>query len=221
MFDRFIELAGKYPILIPESFCVLVPFFVGLIRWKHFYVYLKVIWLVFLAYALTDLVIWEKALRRENNYFWINLQEIIIAWLLIISFNFLKENPPKKIVYGLLAISAIAAFFDFNFSEYSSWIKVVHRVMFIGLCFHFFFKLLEELKVSNILRYPAFWINSGLMLMACGTALIFVFEEITISYSSANDTVYEYYTLLNFSLKIIFTLLAAYGFWVSKVSSHE
>ncbi|WP_304233544.1 hypothetical protein [Jiulongibacter sediminis] len=221
MLHRFFEFIHRYPLSPFESFCVLLPLIIGLLRWEYFYRYLKIIWLVCLVYLLLDIPLWHGALLKQNNYYWANIQEIAVSWILILSFLWLKERPPVLLIVVCMIFSTVTAIYNFKFDTFSSWTKVIHRVIYIGLSFYFYFRVLNDLKVKNILHYPAFWIVSGMMLMACGTTLIFIFEEITVSYSNAADDVFFFYSNLIDVLKIIFTIMIGIGFWVSKYRFNE
>ena len=174
-----------------------------------------------LVYLLLDIPLWYGALLKLNNYYWANIQEIAVSWILILSFLWLKEKPPAWLIVVCMILSAVTAVYNFKFDSFSSWTKVIHRVIYIGLSFYFYFRVLDDLKVKNILLYPAFWVISGMMLTASGTTLVFIFEEITVSYSNSPDDVYFFYSNLVDILKIFFTVMIGIGFWVSKYQFNE
>lgn len=221
MLDHIISYIEKYPLSLFESSCVLLPLLVGLLRWNNLYVFLKIIWINCLMLIILDIPMWYLALHKQNNYLWANIQEILSAFLWILSFLWLKEKIPRWLIWSSLLIVLFISILDFRFMHYASWIRVVNRFLFIVLSFIFFTRLLDDLKVKNILNYPPFWLISGLMIMACGTTLIFVFTEVTISYEDAQDEIYMFFSDINDILKIILMFFISVGFWVSKYSYHE
>ncbi len=210
--DKFISYINKYPSTLIESFCVVVPILFGVFYLKNTYFYLRIIFFYCLMLLVMDLPMWYLAIQGSNNYIWTNFQEIFSGIILIISFKYLKEKIPNKIIWLMTIFLVFGVIIGFKILVTSSLIFVINRIIYIILSFIFFYQLLNKLQIDNLLKYPPFWIISGLMMYACGTLLIFVFTEITISYNNDKE-VFDLFTRINDSFKVVFMLLISVGFW--------
>ncbi|UBM60939.1 hypothetical protein LAG90_09865 [Marinilongibacter aquaticus] len=216
MFEVFLSFVEKYPLSILESFCVLPVLILGAIRFKYFDSYLKIIWFTCLWIFILDAPIWYLALKTINNYFWANIQDLTSQALWIFSFWLVSVKMPRRIVGLFTAASLIAGFFLFQSNEYPALIIMANCIALVILCIIFFFHLIEGLQAKNILLFPPFWVVSGLMLMASGSILIFLFSELTISYKMVDKSVYFIFYHFTEILKFIYMSCIFIGFWVSK-----
>ncbi len=213
--DRFLDYIEKYPLSLVESAITLLPLLVGVFFYKKLSKFHKFLWIYCLIYLLYDLPLWALALERKNNYLFVNLQEFTTGLVLIISFFFLNEKIAHKWLMAFIAIAVIIFTLSFKILAYSSPIFVANRLFYIILCFAFFYILLNKLAVNNLLRYPEFISIAGLMIYSCGTLLLYVFSEITVSYN-LDGSVYDFFTSMGYVFRILLMLIFALAFFTHK-----
>lgn len=212
--EDFLRIYHNYPIAFWDTASFLPPIFLGFLRWKKLEAGSKILFFGLVFLFLIDLKIWALAFDRQNNHFYINLQEIILA-LSIFGFFFENLARLKPIHFGILvAILTLMAALDFEAEKFSPWLFAVNRILYITLSFIFFYELLEKLNLRNLMIDTNFWIVTGILIYSASTLFTYLFEERTISFSSASVEVYEFFSMLSDIFKILLRLFIALGFWM-------
>jgi hypothetical protein len=173
-------------------------------------------WRLFILYLaltiLTEFFGFYFHFRLEKpNYPLYNFLMIVQA--AFFSFMFYKFHSSKKL--GLWILIVFAAFLLFfiaegiynSFTAYHRYSRLFLSVMVVLFSCTFYFAMLKNDSLKTPLKYPPFWITTGLFFFYFGTAAMFAFYD-KVSQIKLSGTI-SFYDLVMGSLNCIF-----YGSWI-------
>lgn len=216
--ERIIYIITNWPIY-GLQFCLpyLVVFF-GLKNRKYLDEGLRIVLYAFISWLILDLGVWYIAINKENNYWLINIQEIVFSGLVIIGFT---EFFKKQQLYFLIAFFLIQYFVyhlpDQGFEKYL--VHAANRLLFLGFSIYFFFRTMERMEVPKITAYPWFWIFAGFLVYSASTVITYILSEFTITVVDENP-VNNFFKVFNIAFSFILYLLTAIGFYKTKTYSN-
>jgi hypothetical protein len=94
-----------------------------------------------------------------------------------------------------------------HFNRYNNLTDTVSSFVFVFLCGAYYYLLLKDESYHDLLKFPAFWIVSGLFLFNFGSTVIDLFS----------DELLDLYVLARISLRyaiIVFLMAILYGCWI-------
>jgi hypothetical protein len=216
MFDAFFAIMKNNPLVTLGSFSPFLAFFLAIYNWKFLSKASKFIFCFLIFYVLTDIPLWVSAALKINNVFYSYLRDtLIIIFLASVYTIRLKNKNKKHLLYLLIALMVINFFFQILVNEKSGDVLWVSRLLLIFISFGYFFNLILDLKIKNILTYPFFWFNSGIIIFSLSSLLITFFHKFTVNINAEMES-YILFTNILECIGISLFLFFAIGFWVSR-----
>jgi hypothetical protein len=161
--------------------------------------------------ALTNLVEWGSRfgwfnIHHSNNWIvniFTNVEFIFYSFLF---FSFSSDPVYKKrirlIASLFLLLALINILFIQGYNRFHSYSFLLGSLMMIYFCCNYYLSLLKIQVYINLIRYPPFWIVSGLLFFYCGMFCYYTFYE-----AYAYRYFLEYYKLFNILTNIFNILL--------------
>jgi hypothetical protein len=216
MFDAFFAIMKNNPLVTLGSFSPFLAIFLAIYNWKFLSKASKFIFIFLVFYVITDIPLWITAALKIHNIFYSYLRDtLIIIFLAIIYTIRLKEKNKKILLYFLIALMVINFVFQLLVNEKSGDVLWISRLLLIFVSFGYFFNLIVDLKIKNILTYPFFWFNSGIIIFSLSSLLITFFHKFTVNINAKMDSYYLFSSILE-CISISLFLFFAIGFWVSR-----
>ncbi|QDK77457.1 hypothetical protein EXU85_02135 [Spirosoma sp. KCTC 42546] len=218
MFERLLLLCEKYPLDFIAYLSSGLPIIFGLFRYKYLSLTSKLIIIFFLCYFTIEAFgTWLSILKKNNLY----LQNIEIAVNIVILLAFglscFQSIRWKQISSILAVFCLLISLVTYQSNAVSSVSLSIFRLYALFFCLSYFNKILTDVRVKNILLHTLFWFTTGLLIYSAGTFFIMLFSEYW--YKDENKVsaeVFDRYWNANQLLFIFFSVLSAYGLWVSK-----
>lgn len=137
MWEKFINLTSKAPLLLLASISVLLPIIVGFYRKKYLSPELKILLLYLIIYSIFDLSEWSYVLLgKKNNMYLHNISEWISMLITGILYFKILETPLKKnIVLSLIFIIIIQNLLQFNWGELAGYSFTLNKLILIFFVF--------------------------------------------------------------------------------------
>lgn len=219
MWEQYIELFTKYPIVALSDIITFVPIFVGLLCYKYLSKESKVLMYFLVFHFLLDIYAAWLSVKSINNLNVFNFAEICeVATICFIFFRLNKQSNKKLTIIFLLLLSVGIGIWKFHFSEFALIPYVLNRFCYVIIVFIYFSKLLSEISVQNILLHSPFWLCAALIIYSTGSIIIFLFGPQILLTTSPNKDFIVFYSIIPV-INILFRLLIAVSFFVSKFSS--
>lgn len=218
MLERLLFLWEKYPLDFTSHLSSSLPIILSLIRYKYLTKTLKLIFVFFLFFFLKETYATWLAILKENNYYLQNIETLVeIGILLAIALSCFKSFTWRRLALILAGSCFIVSVFTYQSNAVSSVGLSAFRLFALFFCLSYFNKILTDVSVKNILLHSLFWFTSGLLIYTAGTFFIVLFSEYW--YKDINKVpveVFDKYWNASQILFIIFSVLSAFGLWVSK-----
>ena len=203
------------------SIAVIFPIIVGsfIVNKKDLITPYLTILIYCLIYAVCEIIGWYYVLHHWQNHFILNtLAYIDTIFLGIYFYQILTTSLFRKIVIVLIVISLsliiwshLATGRDYNRAD--SFAISIGNFALIAMSLLFFYQLLNNLDVKNILTYSHFWIVVGLLLYFSGAFFTFIFVEYV---AFSQDKSINQYFQISAYLLFIQRIFLAIGLWFSK-----
>jgi hypothetical protein len=215
-----LKISLTYFIEILASVTVILPIIVGSITIKSFSnISYRIILIYCFIYALFEAIGWYFVLHHWQNHFLQNTMSYLdISFLGIYFYTVLDLTLMKKIVLLLISTTILFTLWSHwgsgqDFNRMDSFALSVGSLSLIAMSLLFFYQLLNNLEIENILKYPHFWINVGILIYFSGAFFTFIFAEyITFS----QDKSVSAYISINAFLLFFQHIFLAIGLWFSK-----
>lgn len=195
---------------------ILVPFFIGLFKFRHFDKNLKLVFLFVCFGTFTEVVSRLLMLLAgvSNTMPINNLYGIGSFVLLFLLYFYVLGDFVNKRIFTLLSI--IFTFYwivdtlfiqsDFIFSSFP---RAIGQIFVIILAILYYYKVMVEAKIVKLADEPFIWINTAILIYYTGTLFFYILFNLILEYSRefSKITVY-YFSILN----ALFYILIAIGF---------
>ncbi|GAB4045818.1 hypothetical protein [Spirosoma litoris] len=218
MWERLLDLWVKYPIDLFSHLSSCLPILFGAIRRRSLNKNAIYIWLFFVFCFSKDTYALWHALYALNTFYIQNLETVFQTVLIgLVYYYCFDTRLSKRITIGLSLLSLCIIVYAYNTTEVSIIALSTFRLLSISLSLAYFNKILVDMRISNVLLHTMFWFSAGLLLYASGTFFIMLFSEYW--YKDINKVpaeVFDKYWNATQILFIFFSILSAYGLWVSK-----
>jgi hypothetical protein len=212
--ERIVLMASNHPFVAIGSLFPIIPLVVGWRFRKYFTSSSKAIFIFILVFILTDIPIWITAAYRINNLFYLYLRDLLLLFSLF--FLYLIGLKDKKVrlllwsVISLMIFTILVQILTFADAAEFNWIN---RMILAGISLSYFFRLLQNPVIKDILIFPFFWFNSGILLNCLSTLMIYMAFNFSLKPGSKNQFVFTYISEIAF---VVMFLFFAIGFWVLK-----
>jgi len=222
MWERFIAMLSKNPLLLLASIITWLPIILAIYRRKNLTSELKILLFYLIIYTLFDISEWITASAKIHNAYLHNINEwvgmLICGWLYhkILTPSSIKQ----RAVIVLTLITVIISVFEFSWEEIAGYSFTINKVVIITFVFLHFHSIITEVKVSNIIQHPPFWISAAFLIFACGTLFIYLFWNHTISTTTQKE-VFKLYGKISQMFFLTFIVLLSFAFIANKLAKRN
>jgi hypothetical protein len=112
---------------------------------------------------------------------------------------------------AFLTFSVVALIVQQNLYDFNSLQRSVECIWMIILALIFYSDLFNESNVPNLLKYPHYWLVSGLLLYFAGTFFLNIVGQIAVTTHRLGYEAYDIHSVLNIFLNIIYTIVLWMG----------
>jgi hypothetical protein len=211
--EEIIRIGTKYPEYAVGSLIPILPLTIGIIRKKYATKSSKIIFAFIIFFILTDIPTWITTALDINNLLYNYTKTFAInIFLLLVYFIGLKHKLDKKILNSFLILMCLGLFLQlFGFIEHGkyNWINVL---LLGSVAVWYFVRLIDYPKIRDLLIYPFFWFNTGILFYCFSTLLIYFFFQFSITPDIKSQTYFLFRSLLEYLTSVMFVLFAV-GFW--------
>jgi hypothetical protein len=197
-------------------FSILLPSGMVLFRWPRLPLSLKFIGIFILIKLILEFTA-EFYLRQDtNNMFILHIYTFVEHIFLILYFRSLYE---QKIVKHVLT-GLMVAFLSFSVINVLKWEPLdtlpstqrsIECIIGMLLGLYFFIDLFQKSNVTNLARYPHYWLVSGFLLYFAGTFFLNIVGDVAITTNQLSYDAYDIHAVVNTILNIIFTIVLWMG----------
>jgi hypothetical protein len=194
------------------SLGVFLPFIAMLIRWKPLWANSST--KLFSVYIILDVTAWFLsiflAINDIHNIIVANIftvfEFLFVSMFFIEIFNFSNKKPFYIVTLIITMLFALGVFLSKN-ETYSNYSNLIERFIFIVFSLLFYLKLMRELKIDNLLNYPIFWLNTGVLLYFSSSIFITIFSNYFLNLSDeANKALWLFHSVINLICYVIFAI---------------
>ncbi|MCP9755397.1 hypothetical protein EGI26_09555 [Lacihabitans sp. CCS-44] len=211
--NETIRIGTTYPEYVVGSLMPLLPLAVGIYRLKYTSKSSKFLLFFIIFFILSDVPMWITAALKINNLLYGHTRHFLICiFLLLTYFIGRKKKNDKKILLSFLSIMIIVMFLEFFGIIENGQHKWLIGLLLGSVSVWYFVRLLDYPKIKDILSYPFFWFNSGILFYCFSTILIFFFFKFTIKVDVYKPTHFLFHKFLEYLTSVMFVLFAI-GFW--------
>jgi hypothetical protein len=217
--DEIIRLGITYPEYVMGSLIPFLPLVVGVYQKKYASKSSNFIFCFIVFFIISDIPIWiTTALKIHNSILVYTRAFSINIFLLLVYFIRINRKSDKKIltVYLLIMTTGLLLqLFGIIKKGQYTW---VNGLLLGSVAVWYFVRLLEYPKVKDIIVYPFFWFNSGILFYCFSTLLIFFFFQYSINSDIKSESYFLFKSILEYLTSVMFVLFAV-GFWNLKRNS--
>ncbi len=202
---------------ILDAFLVtLIPIAIGFFRYNQLSIALRsVFWFCVTGFCLDAIgrVFWVLSIP---NLFLGHLSTIVefVFFANVYRFALRGFVKPALIpaIIGLFTLLAIInTIFLQSFKFNNSNIKIIEAVLLIAFALVFFYKLVHELVVSRLEKYPMFWVNCAVIIYFSSNLFVFIYSNYLLLYSKQLGIQIWFIHSLFF---ILFHIILAFSLWI-------
>lgn len=195
----------------------------GSFSFRSLYHDVRFLVVLFFLFFIRDIVSNSLAYLQINNLFIYNLFAILELVFLSLIFYYndsIRSKNYRKLITWLGIGCILISILLYARNDLSTGDFVVVRLYGIFLTILFFERILLEVAVKNIIKYPMFWVASGFLLYFCGTFFIFLLGSEVLS-SYAEKGVFTSYWDTTLIFYIIFCLVSSVGIYVNRYANNQ
>lgn len=207
--NEIIRIGTTYPEYAVGSLVPFLPLILGIITWKHSSKSSRIIFWFVVFFILTDIPTWITTALDINNLLYNDTKIFAVnIFLLTIYFVGLKRKSDRVILYSYLIIMSLALVLQlFGVIEKGkfNWINVL---LLGSVAVWYFVRLIDYPKIRDLLVYPFFWFNTGILFYCFSTLLIYFFFQFSITSDIKGPTYFLFRSILEYLTSVMFVLFA-------------
>lgn len=207
--NEIIRIGTTYPEYAVGSLVPFLPLILGIITWKHSSKSSRIIFWFVVFFILTDIPTWITTALDINNLLYNDTKIFAVnIFLLTIYFVGLKRKSDRVILYSYLIIMSLALVLQlFGVIEKGkfNWINVL---LLGSVAVWYFVRLIDYPKIRDLLIYPFFWFNTGILFYCFSTLLIYFFFQFSITSDIKGPTYFLFRSILEYLTSVMFVLFA-------------
>lgn len=167
-------------------------------------------------FIILDLLQWFlSVILAYKGIYNIIISNIFSIFYFILIFMYFIEllNPKIKnaliifiILYSIIKLLSI--FYLNLYQHYSSYYDMINSILLLSMCIYFFFKIMKEHQIDNILSYQHFYYVSAILFLISASIIIIVFQNYFLKNMSAkaNQIFWTFNSVINLLSYIIFAI---------------
>jgi hypothetical protein len=217
--DEIVRISTKYPEYAVGSLIPILPLVVGIFTKKYATKSSKLIFWFIVFFIVTDIPTWITTALGINNLLYSYTKTFAMnIFLLLVYFIGVKRKSDLAILYTYLTIMSLALVLQlFGVIEQGkhNWLNVL---LLGSISVWYFVRLIDYPKIRDLLVYPFFWFNTGILFYCFSTLLIYFFFQFSITSDIKSQTFFLFRSILEYLTSVMFVLFAI-GFWNLKRNS--
>lgn len=211
--EEIIRIGTTYPEYAVGSLIPLLPLTIGILTKKYATKSSNIIFYFIIFFILTDIPTWITTALDINNLLY-NDTKIFSINIILLSVYFVgvKYKSDKILLYSYLVIMSVGLILQlFSFIEKGkyNWVNVL---LLGSVAVWYFVRLIDYPKIRDLLVYPFFWFNTGILFYCFSTLLIYFFFQFSITPDIKSQTYFLFRSILEYLTSVMFVLFAI-GFW--------
>ncbi len=208
-------------ILIFTSLSILPPLFIAMWRYKSMEKYGKILhgylWISLIIY---EIAMWYTSLNSIHNHFLLNIY--IPLEFILISYIYWLLLETKSYKTTILVVASLTLVFQIlsnitywdSFNRFNSTANVIPNLGIMLFVIMYFYELLKNGEMVNLLTFPLFWISAGILLYVSVNLFLFIFGEFVLFNNSSEIS--KLWIIIQSISNIIYRILLTIGLWFSK-----
>jgi hypothetical protein len=211
--DEIIRIGTTYPEYAIGSLIPILPLSIGIITRKYATKSSRLILYFVIFFIITDIPTWITTALDINNLLYNDTKIYSInIFLLSVYFLGIKRSSDRIVLLSFLSIMCGGLVFQlFGIIEKGkyNWINVL---LLGSIAVWYFVRLIDYPKIKDLLIYPFFWFNTGILFYCFSTLLIYFFFQFSITPDIKSHTYFLFRSILEYLTSVMFVLFAV-GFW--------
>lgn len=169
---------------------------------------------LFSAYIILDVIAWFLSFflsRQGLNTFIVSnsfsVGEILLLCLFFIQIFNLRNKNLLNVSTVLLTLAFAGSVFLSSNEQFNNFTDVFENLLFITLSLVFYFKIMREQKIENLLAYPHFYLVTGVLLYFSCSIFIVIFSNYFLDLSMMSQMyLWTFHSVINFICYVIFAI---------------
>jgi len=199
---------------------ILGPFVCGLIKIKTLDIASRVLF----SYVIVSIV--AEVISYKFNYltdiYFTTQNLFVLLEFLLFTIIYLIEFRTRSV--KVLILITTVCFFAYALKIYlnlgtievqESNLSVLESMILIVFALYFFFQVLVDLRIKNILSYPFYWLNVAVILYFTSSIMLFLFDDFI---SHATQEAFERIWSLHLFGNIVFNTLLSIALWKARLN---
>lgn len=189
-----------------SSISVIVPLILAIIQWRRLPVSISSIRWLLISASIIDLLSFIFSKYSIPNHslgnVYLLIQFSILLYMFSLQFDrtvFFKAAYVAFIIFYFVNLIFFQSFFTFNTNS-----NVAACLILITVSIMFFYKLLSELKVSNIHRLPILWIAFATLFYYSGNLFLFLASRYLEQSRESYAILWTIHNILNLTKNVLF-----------------
>ncbi len=195
---------------------ILVPFFVGIYRYKLFNTNLRLVFYYVVFGTITEIVTRIMIYSGVTNTMPVShLYQMGEFFILGLFYSQIINNIlSKRLIIILILLfefyCIVNMFFIQSIHEYPAIPQSLSKIFLVGFSILFFYRVLIEARIPNLWKEPLIYINLAILIYYSGNLFYSLLFNLILNYSKEFSKVTVQYFAV---LMALFYLLIAFGFW--------
>lgn len=211
--EEIIRIGSNYPEYALGSLIPILPLLIGIYTNKYATKSSKLLFWFIIFFIITDIPSWiTTALDINNTIYNYTKTYAVNIFLLSIYFVGVKLKSDKMVLFSFLAIMIIVLVLQlFGIIEPGKY-NWINMLLLGSIAVWYFVRLVDYPKIRDLLVYPFFWFNTGILFYCFSTLLIYFFFNFSITSDIKSPTYFMFKSILEYLTSVMFVLFAV-GFW--------
>lgn len=200
---------------ITSAILSVIPFTIAIINIKSIQKYLIMLFLLMMANVIMEFLnIGFSEFGYSNLYIYHYFTVIEFAFISLFYALFFKKYFNTMFIYFLIPAFLGVAYTDYKINGLNSMDNFSTSVESIILIFYslfFFYYVLKNLVLENLLSTPVFWLNTAILFYFSGNMILFVFSNHMAKTDNAKYIIL--WAIIHTFFNVIYNTLLSLGFW--------
>ena len=213
LLERIIEIGINYPEYAVGSLMPFLPLFIGFYRKKYSTKSSNFILYFIVFFIVSDIPLWITTGFGVHNLLYGHSRDFMICiFLLLVFFIGVKKKSDIWVLCSFLTVMVLGLVLQFmriiEMGQYT-WLS---GLLLGSIAIWYFMRLLDYPKIRDIVIYPFFWFNSGIIFYCFSTLLIYFFFQFTVTADIKSKTYFLFNSILEYLTSMMFVFFAI-GYW--------
>jgi hypothetical protein len=172
-------------VIVPLS--ILLPIFIGLIKYRHLSASAKMVYWYLITSALFTAVSLMISRYYHQNSMPVSHLFTVVEFALIVFFykSLIKVAKKSRVNYYVIAVFTVVCILNALFFQsiytYNSYTKSIEAIICILFAMKYFANMAADISETKIMTKPDFYFNAGFFLYFSGAFMLFVFSNFIIT----------------------------------------